>query len=288
MAATSLLPDSPRAALDKYGLSVAMLLLLVLLAWLLAHWAWIFLDHLRPQEIARPVAATNAVSAQSAADAVVNAHLFGRVAVNKPAEASTLSTLNVKLRGVFASEGILPAFAIVNTGGKDEPFKTGSEIISGAVLDSVKPTYILVKRNGALERINLDEKGQVLNTVSARTLGQQASQFKLKVPSAAPNSFTFSRGELTQSLQDPKQLTNLGKLSPATGGGMQLEDVPPGSLAERLGLMQGDVVRQVNGQAVNTMADLSRLYAQFATTAQITLDGSRGGKPLNLSYNVQQ
>jgi hypothetical protein len=36
------------------------------------------------------------------------------------------------------------------------------------------------------------------------------------------------------------------------------------------------------------MADLSKLYAQFATTAQITLDGSRGGKPLNLSYSVQQ
>jgi general secretion pathway protein C len=288
MATTTFFPDSPRAALDKFGMPVAILLLLGLFAWLLAHWAWIFLEYARPQEAARPAAAAYAMSAQAAADAAINAHLFGQVAVNKPAVEAIVSNLNVKLRGVFASEGVLPAFAIVNTGGKDESVKSGTEIVAGAILESVKPTYILVKRNGALERINLDEKGQILNTASARTLGQQASQFKLKVPSGTPNNFTFSRGELTQSLQDPKQLTNLGKLSPATGGGMLLEDVPPGSLAERLGLTQGDVVRQINGQAVNTMADLSKLYAQFATTAQITLDGSRGGKPLNLSYTVQQ
>lgn len=288
MAATTLLPASPRAALDKFGLPIALLLLLGLLAWLLSHWAWIFIEHLRPASAAAASMAVTPVSASAAADTAINAHLFGRVAVNKPAEANLVSNLNVKLRGVFASSGILPAFAIVNTGSKDESVKAGAEIVPGAVLDSVKPTYIVIKRNGALERINLDEKGQVLNTASARNLGQQASQFKLKVPSAAPNNFTFSRGELTQSLQDPKQLTNLGKLSPATGGGMLLEDVPPGSLAERLGLMQGDVVRQVNGQAVNTMADLSRLYTQFATTSQITLDGSRGGKPINLSYSVQQ
>jgi general secretion pathway protein C len=288
MAATSYFPDSPRSALDKFGLPVAVLLLLALLAWLLAHWAWIFLERMRPAEAVKSVAASTTLNAQAAADAAINAHLFGRVAVNKPTEAAAVSNLNVKLRGVFASEGILPAFAIVNTGGKDESVKSGTEIVSGVILDSVKPAYILVKRNGALERINLDENGQVLNTASARSLGQQASQFKLKVPSGAPNNFTFSRGELTQSLQDPKQLTNLGKLSPATGGGMLLEDVPPGSLAERLGLTQGDIVRNVNGQAVNTMADLSRLYTQFATTSAITLDGSRGGKPLNLSYTVQQ
>ncbi|MGB9148632.1 MAG: type II secretion system protein N [Burkholderiales bacterium] len=288
MATTALLPDSARATLDKFGLPVAVFLLLGLFVWLLAHWSWIFLEYLRPQESARPVAPASTLSAQAAADTAINAHLFGRVAVNKPAEDAALSNLNVKLRGVFASEGVLPAFAIVNTGAKDESVKSGTEIVPGVLLDSVKPNHILVKRNGLLERINLDEKGQVLNTASARTLGQQASQFRLKVPSAAPNNFTFSRGELTQSLQDPKQLTNLGKLSPATGGGMLLEDVPPGSLAERLGLTQGDVVRQINGQPVNTMADLSRLYAQFATTASITLDGSRGGKPLNLSYSVQQ
>ncbi len=288
MAMTTLIPDSPRAALDKFGLPLAVLLLVGLFAWLLAHWAWIFLERARPQEAAKPAAAAAEMNAQGAADAAIRAHLFGQVVVAKPVEANVVSNLNVKLRGVFASSGILPAFAIVNMGGKDESVKAGAEIIPGAILDSVKPTYITVKRNGALERINLDEKGQVLNTASARTLGQQASQFKLKVPNNAPNTFTFSRGELNQSLQDPKQLTNLGKLSPATGGGMLLEDVPPGSLAERLGLTQGDIVRQVNGQAINTMADLSRLYTQFATTSQITLEGARGGKPLNLSYSVQQ
>ncbi len=288
MAATISRLATPQVFFSKYGTSLALLALLALLGWVLAHWSWNFMEYFRPKETVAPVSASQPVNSQGAADTAINAHLFGRVAVAKPAEASAVSTLNVKLRGVFASGGILPSFAIINTGAKDEAVKVGGQILPGVMLDTVKPTYIVVKRGEQLERILMDEKGQVLTTASPRALGQQASQFKLNVPSGAPNTFNFSRGELTQSLQDPKQLTNLGKLSPATGGGMQLEEVPPGSLAQRLGLQQGDIVRNVNGQSVNTMGDLTKLYAQFATTSQITLDGVRGGKPINLSYTVNQ
>jgi general secretion pathway protein C len=286
MALQSVLPPS-REFFGKHGMNLALLAMLALLAWVAAQWFWVFADHARNKPAAVSAAAVSPVNAQAAADAALNGHLFGRVASVKTTEASTVSTLNIKLKGVFATSGVLPAFAIVNKGGKDEPVKVGGEVMPGVMLDSVKPAYIVVKRDGQLERINLEEKGQVLTTAS-RPIGQAASQFKLNVPSNAPNTFTFSRGELTQSLQDPKQLTNLGRLAPAPGGGMALEEVPPGSLAERLGLIQGDVVRSVNGQSVNTMADLSKLYGQFATASQITLDGTRGGRPINLSYTVQQ
>jgi general secretion pathway protein C len=287
MALQSVLPSS-RVFFSKHGMSLALLAMVALLAWMLAQWFWVFADHLRSKPAPAPAASTApAVNAQAAADAALNGHLFGRVAAVKPVEANTVSTLNIKLKGVFASGGVLPAFAIVNKGGKDEPVKTGGEVMPGVTLESVKPAYIVVKRDGQLERINLDEKGQVLTTAS-RPIGQAASQFKLNVPQPAPNTFTFSRAELTQSLQDPKQLTNLGRLAPAPGGGMAMEEVPPGSLAERLGLIQGDVVKSVNGQAVNTMADLSRLYGQFATASQISLEGNRGGRPISLSYTVQQ
>ena len=44
----------------------------------------------------------------------------------------------------------------------------------------------------------------------------------------------------------------LGKIGVPPGGGVRLDEAPPGSLANRLGLQPGDVVKRVNGQAVAT------------------------------------
>ena len=66
-----------------------------------------------------------------------------------------------------------------------------------------------------------------------------------------------------------------------------VDEVPPGSLAERLGLQQGDVIRSVNGKPLASPADFAQIYQQQGQS-QIKVEGIRGGRPLNLNYNVQQ
>jgi general secretion pathway protein C len=224
--------------------------------------------------------------------------------------------LNIQLKGVFAENGNYPAFAIVNTGAKDEPVKTGNDIMPGVVLDSVKPEHIVVRRNGVLERVNLEERpggggggsagpgvaparpsagpGVAPARPSAAPARSGpaaprggASQFRLNVPQTAPNTFNFSRSELGAALQDPRQVANLGRVSAQEGGGVVVDEVPPGSLAERLGLQQGDVIRSVNGKALASPADFAQIYQQQGQS-QIKVEGIRGGRPLNLNYNVQQ
>ena len=50
--------------------------------------------------------------------------------------------------------------------------------------------------------------------------------------------------------------------------GVRIERAPPGSLAERLGLRPGDLIRSVNGQQIQSDEDLRRLYEQFNQTRQ--------------------
>jgi general secretion pathway protein C len=285
IAANSLPAITARArnVFDRHGVAILTLILLVILAALLARWTWFFMQ---PKEAAAPVQGSSMLDLNSAAANIVNAHIFGVAGEARSPDSAQVSTLNVRLKGVFAFNQDTPAFAIVNTGAKnDEPFKAGDEIMSGVVLDGVYPGHILIKRGGVIERVNLEER-------AGGPVAAPRTQFKPIPPPAAaapaPNSFNLSRSEIQKSLQDPKQLANLGRVNANPGGGVLVEEVPTGSMAQQLGLQPGDVIRSINGNAVNAPTDLGRLYQRVGESGQVRVEGTRAGKPLNLTYNMHQ
>jgi general secretion pathway protein C len=70
-------------------------------------------------------------------------------------------------------------------------------------------------------------------------------------------------------------------------GGVRMDAAPPNSLAQKLGLQPGDVIKKVNGQAVASTGDLARLYTQFATLSMIQAEVQRGNATVQLSYSIQ-
>ena len=114
--------------------------------------------------------------------------------------------------------------------------------------------------------------------------------FGLNVQQRGTGDYAFSRAELDRELRNPGQLSNLGALSVSAEAGVRIERAPPGSLAERLGLRPGDLIRSVNGQQIQSDEDLRRLYEQFNRTRQtawVIFEGRRNDTPLRLRYTVQ-
>src|SRR5690606_32693617 len=72
------------------------------------------------------------------------------------------TSLNLKLRGVFAALGGLPALAILVVDGQDQAVATGKEIQPGVTLDSVAPDHVILVNRGARERLDLEQLGQPL------------------------------------------------------------------------------------------------------------------------------
>ena len=77
-------------------------------------------------------------------------------------------------------------------------------------------------------------------------------------------------------------VTDGGKLS-----GVRLGYVPAGSLPAALGLRAGDVLSEVNGTAIDSANAMFRLYEQIDQLSTVELDGSRGGKPLRLTFHLR-
>jgi general secretion pathway protein C len=246
--------------------------LVVGLAFQLAHWTWIFATPASP--------APASAGSPAPVDLATAARLFGTTASQ-----STGSTSSLKLKGVVAPTPGVAASAIFSAGaGRDIAIFVGTEVQPGVKLAEVHPDHVIVARAGIDERLDLElPKGAAPSTRSQRTVG-----FRVNVARTGLNSYAFSRKELDDALRDPNQLNYLGQIGMPPGGGVRLEQAPPGSLAQKLGLQPGDIIKKVNGQTVASTGDLARLYTQFNTLSTIQAEVQRAGATTTLSYAIQQ
>lgn len=250
------------------------LALVTLLCWQLAQWTWIFLAPASP----RPVAAAARVNAGQILETLGSAHLFGVAAENSNiSQARAVTPLNLKLSGVFAASGKLPAVAIINVENKgDLPFMSGDKILPDVTLEQVRPDHALINRGGVMEKLPLEQKGQPLKL--------QKTSMQLNVRQEGEGKFGISKSELNQVLSDPGQLANTGQVKPVPGQGVRVEEAGSGSLISRLGLQAGDMIRRINGKPVGQTADLLRNYREGG---RIKLEGTRNGQPFEYNYTVR-
>lgn len=250
--------------------------LLVVLAWMLAGLIWTLLT---PAQ--RPAAAT---ASASAGDWERARALFGDEA-GAPGQTAAANTSGIRLRGVYAVDGKTLSAAVVNTGGKrDIAVRVGEEIEKGVTLAAVEADYIEISRGGARERIELDRR--IVAQRGSTAGGANIRGFRLNVAKTGPNNYSLSRSELNSTLQDPNQLAYTGRIGTGSGGGVRIDSAPTGSLPQKLGLMEGDVIKSLNGQPVNSAGDLARLYGQFATLSSLRADVMRGGQLVVMNLQI--
>ena len=258
--------------------TIVVVALVLVLAYQLAYWTWVFVA---PQ----PRGAMAETRGEVDLDAI--ARMFGA----SPPGAAVASTSGLRLKGVIAPTPGVEASAIFSTGGgKDVAVYLDGEVQPGVKLVEVHPDFAVVSRAGVRERIDLEKPATRVATgngpANARG-GRPGAGFKLNVSKSGSNTYTISRKELDSALSDPSQLNYLGLIGPPVKDGVRMEAAPPNSLAQKLGLQPGDIIKKVNGQKVASTGDLARLYTQFGQISLIQAEVLRGGATVQLSYSIQ-
>lgn len=274
-----------------WALNLAML---VLLAASLAQWTWrIWQPNVEP-----PAPATTAavdIAPEYNINTLTSANLFGQaapVATQVALENIPLSSLNLSLTGVMVTPA--GSFALISAdGGPELPIGIGEEITGGVVLHEVYADRALIRRGGATESLMLKDGAPPLPSGSIVTQPRAPAR-----PTPAPataevqqlgnNSYQVKRDQINKQMQRPEFLSQ-ALMVPNAGGGFLVREIQPGSLYEKLGLKVGDVINSVNGQPVNTVEDVMKIYQQLSggnNASQITLDVRRAGKNESLQYNI--
>ncbi len=69
--------------------------------------------------------------------------------------------------------------------------------------------------------------------------------------------------------------------------GFRISEIVPGSIYEKIGLKNGDVIQQVNSQEVDDPAKFFQLYQGLRNERSITIDLIRGGQRQTLNYEIR-
>jgi general secretion pathway protein C len=246
---------------------------LLWLCWALAQGTWRIIQPGSP-------AVARAGSDVIDLSALTRAQLFGPAAAAKgPEESLAPTNLNMTLTGVAMRPTGGCALVIVQ-GQPESAFCVGEELTPGVRLDAVERDRIVIVRNGAREAVLLKDLEK-----NAALITPPAAAPPIVQPSATGGTLV-DRKQLQQQLGKPEFLSQ-ALIVPSPEGGFLVRQIQPGSLYEKLGLRPGDVIRNVNGQALTSMEDVMKLYQQFGSAQRVLVEVQRQGRSETLYYDMR-
>ncbi len=203
------------------------------------------------------------------------------------------TALQLDLYGTIAGEDG-KGYAIIEERDKKRQrlYKVGDKV-SGA-------TIVKIMRNAVVLR--LGEKDQVLkkkaiaSTPGERQAGAGMAEQQLS-PGATPRPRPLSRPPAagpTGSAADLASLLTQARVIPhvtaGTSGkpdGVVINEIQPGSLFENAGLVNGDVIQEVNGRAVSGVNDLVSMYRELKPGTSLSIKVTRAGRQVVLNHTVE-
>ncbi len=141
---------------------------------------------------------------------------------------------------------------------------------------STKHEVFLVLSGGAIvpppPRPDNKKSGLDLSSVVAAGSGKEGS-----VP----------RELIDKLLMNPYDEVAKMRMIPAEGGGMQLERIAPDSVLGTVGVVEGDVIKALNGVTITNMGDIANAVNSMMAGTRFDVSVMRGGKAVDLKYQVK-
>src|SRR5262245_19174615 len=248
---------------------------LLWLSWALAQGTW------RLVQPAAPMVSRGGIESVDLSP-LTRTQLFGPAAAPQAEASVAPSNLNLTLTGVLARP-VGGCALVILQGQPESAFCVGEDLSPGVRLEAVEKDRIVVVRNGAREAVplkDIEKHAGLIPPPPAVPAG----------PIVQPSSTgaLVDRKQLQQQLGKPEFLSQaLIVPNPGGGGGFLVRQIQPGSLYEKLGLKPGDVIKNVNGQALASMEDVMRLYQQFGTAQRVLVEVQRQGRNETLYYDMR-
>jgi general secretion pathway protein C len=171
------------------------------------------------------------------------------------------------------------SFAIIESEKKKEQdvFESGESIFGEAKLVKVLPDKVEITRNGKTEILELEElKGSSAGGVESLNDDE--------------TSFSVAESELEDALSNlPKLLSQARAVPYFRNGksiGMRLFAIRKGSLYEKLGLKNGDIITSVNESSLSDPAQALKLFEKLKSEREIDVRLERNGENKSLDYSI--
>jgi len=198
------------------------------------------------------------------------------------------SKLNIKLHGTVVSDDQPVALVAPRPGATLEVYHIGDAILPGVTLSAVEAGRIVVETASGFEEIWLEEgAGEAAGSASRpqpEKLDQRGRQGKRSTQ-------RVSRNMLDDELKDMGKLMTQVRVTPyfeaGQSVGFKVSGIASGSIFERIGLQNGDVIKSINGQVLTDPQQAMQMYQQLRDASQLNVALLRNQQAQNIQYQIQ-
>ena len=195
--------------------------------------------------------------------------------VQKPAE----SSLPLSLIGVFLPDNEEP-YAIIQDDKKNlqDVFSPNESIFGAAKLLTIFPDKVEIDRNGTKEVLVMDSNNA-------------AKGADVTTGSTSENEFVVAEDELDKALENLPLLLTQARAVPyfkdGKAVGLRLFAIRTGSLFEKIGLQNGDVLKSVNGSSLADLSQAMQLFQKLKEERSIDLALERNMVEKQFKYQIK-
>lgn len=105
------------------------------------------------------------------------------------------------------------------------------------------------------------------------------------------DTYEISREDVERQLANLSALATQARVVPSfkdgKANGFKIFSIRPGSLYQKIGLQNGDVIRKINGYAIDSPEKALELYAKLRESSRIEVELERRGKVQTKTVNVR-
>lgn len=197
----------------------------------------------------------------------------------KPAQVTSLS---LRLVGTNLSpEGSMAIIEDTKTKNQDV-FEVNEQVFDQAKLVRVFQDSVKLERNGKEEVLPLQDAEGTAGTGGAELAS---------APAEDKTEFAVAEEELTAELSNLPRLLSQARAVPyfrnGKSIGMRLFAIRSGSIYEKLGLKNGDIIKAVNNTSLSDPTQALRLFEQLKNEKSISVQTERAGQDVPLSYTIR-
>lgn len=213
-----------------------------------------------------------------------------------------------------ARPSALPAEVLGTLGGSDEVaaalirdkrnkevdvYRVGDKLFGEAIIIGIRRGEVEVLRGSKREVLALfdsdapppPEPAPAAESPEASLVQPARETPELVVAETGANTWEIDKQSFDNVLQDLGPLLTQARVVPNFKGGKidgyKVFAIKEGSLFEKIGLSNGDVIRNVNGVGINTPERALQLFQQLRAESDFKIDIERDGTPQTFSYSLR-
>jgi general secretion pathway protein C len=200
-----------------------------------------------------------------------------------PSSGPAASSSVYKLIGTIEGESFAGAVLEDSTG--QTFFRIHQKLPDGSTIIKVQKTKITLRQpDGPTVDLEVADDTKIVTMPKAGPSGPGVKR-------VSDSKWMVDQREMLASTENMSQILTQARALPymeqGKTVGFRISEIVPGSIYEKIGLQNGDVIQRVNAQDVDDPAKFFQLYQGLRTERNITIDLLRGGQRQTLNYEIR-